>query len=257
MKKTILLLAIACFFGATILAQPANNPFPKTITVSGNAEMEVVPDEIFVNIILGEYQKRGENKTDLETIKTQFRESCRSAGIADSLVSIAFYSGQNSYNYYYWRKKRKTEFFATITYQVKFKNSGIMDALVDKLDDNATRSFSIVSVSHSKINEFKKQLKIKAVQSAKEKGNYLTEAVGEKLGETITIHEPAEWQQPIPLSNTQLRIRGMASAHSKSYDAYPGDYGVTGDEAGTGSSPDVDFKKMKLKFDVTVVFALK
>lgn len=81
-----------------------NNPFPKTITVSGSAEMEVVPDEIYVNIELREYQKKGESKKDLEVIKTQFLEACKTAGIPDSAISIASYTGYN--NYYYIKKNK-------------------------------------------------------------------------------------------------------------------------------------------------------
>ena len=66
MKKLIIIVNIF-LFAMAINAQQVqpiftNNPFPKTITVSGSAEMEVVPDEIYANITLREYQKRGENK---------------------------------------------------------------------------------------------------------------------------------------------------------------------------------------------------
>jgi uncharacterized protein YggE len=252
MKKIISMLFVVCLFQAVIAQQTqplfTNNPFPKTISVSGSAEMEIVPDEIYVNILLTEYQKRGEPKKDLETIKTQFAESCKAVGIPDSLISIAFYSGYSSGNYYYIRKKKSPDLFATITYQVKFKNSKLMDDLVEKLDDNATRNFSIVSVSHSKIKEFRRELKIKAIQAAREKGIYLTEAVGEKLGETITINEPAEWRPPVSVynnrgENTSLYFKSMGIEEEQGN--------------GNGSAIEVDFKKFKLKFEVNVVFALK
>ena len=78
---------ICCHVGDAQQSQPvfANNPYPKTISVSGSAEMEVIPDEIYVNIKLTEYQKRGETKKDIETLKTQFLESCRAANIPDSV----------------------------------------------------------------------------------------------------------------------------------------------------------------------------
>src|SRR5678815_793825 len=91
MKKLIIIANIFLFItGDAQQVQPifTNNPFPKTITVSGSAEMEIVPDEIFVNITLREYQKRGEDKKDIETIKANFLESCKTAGIPDSVISI-------------------------------------------------------------------------------------------------------------------------------------------------------------------------
>ena len=35
-----------------------SNPYPKTINVTGSAEMDIVPDEIYVQVDLREYKKR-------------------------------------------------------------------------------------------------------------------------------------------------------------------------------------------------------
>ena len=246
MKKILIILVVACLFRTAAAQTPpvfVNNPYPKTISVSGSAEMEVVPDEIYVNVELSEYQKKGDPKKDIETIKTNFLESCKAVGIPDSAISIVSYSGNN--NYYFIRKKKKnTDLFANITYQVKFKSSKLMDDLVEKLDDNATQNFLIVSVSHSRIIEFRRQLKIKAMQAAKEKGIYLTEAVGERLGEAITINEPSEWQP--------LFLDGNAVSNSNYTN-----YAVRDESAEKTATTEVDFKKIKLKFEVSVVFALK
>jgi uncharacterized protein YggE len=249
MKKNIPLLILLFVTAIAKAQQPqplfAINPYPKTISVSGSAFMEIVPDKINVNIELSEYQKKGDPKKDIESIKNQFLESCKSTGIPDSAISIVSYSGNN--NYYFIRKKKKnTDLFAAITYQVKFKNSKMMDDLVEKLDDNATQNFTIASVSHSRISEFRKQLKIKAIQAAREKGVYLTEAIGEKLGEAITINEPSEWQ-PFNIDNNAQSNNGYFN------------FTTTGnkEEEINTTTPEVDFKKMKLRFEVNIVFALK
>src|SRR4026209_1134207 len=124
MKKLIILVNVF-LFATAITAQQVqpiftNNPFPKTITVNGSAEMEIIPDEIFVNVELKEYQKRGEAKKAIETIKATFLESCRNVGIPDSAVSIVSYAGDNPF---YWRKRKKDpNLFTGISYQIKFKS---------------------------------------------------------------------------------------------------------------------------------------
>ena len=153
--KQIIIIANIIFISGVIYAQQpifTSNPFPKTITVSGSAEMEIIPDEIYFNIELKEYQKKGENKKDIETIKKFFLEASKSVGIADSAISIVSFTGDNLY----YRKKRKKDpnLFTGIVYQVKFKSSELMDKLVEKLDDEATQIFLIVSTSHSKIKEY-------------------------------------------------------------------------------------------------------
>lgn len=251
MKKLIIIAGISLVanFLTAQQGQPvfASNPFPKSITVSGSAELEIIPDEIYVNIELKEYQKKGDAKKDIESIKSEFLQSCRNAGIPDSSISIASYNGFNTY-YWFRKKKKDPNLNAGITYQVKFKNSDLMDRLVEKLDDDATQSFLIVSTSHSKIIEYRKQLKIQAVKAAKEKGSYLAEAIGEKIGETITIHEPAE-NQFNPYTNMYEHARWAVSNayYNKALDT----------DNVSPKIQEVDFKKMKLRFEVEVVFALK
>jgi uncharacterized protein len=241
MRKFIVLV-ITCIATVQVFGQTAPNPFPKTITVSGSAEMEVIPDQIFVNILLREYQKKGESKKDLETIKTEFLTACTNAGIADSLISIVSYTG---YNNYYWlhRKKKTPDMNASITYQIRFSQSKQMDELVDKLDDEATQSFDIVGTNHSKMTEFRKQLKIGAVKAAKDKAIYLTEAIGEKLGPAITVNEP----------NDQIRQNNMANATLTNVQMRYEYKDVSG---GSGKTFEIDFKKIKLRFEVEVIFAL-
>lgn len=219
----------------------AVNPYPKTITVTGSAEMEVVPDEIYVQIDLKEYEKKGQGKIDLEKIKADFLKKVRSIGIPDSNVTIASYDG---YTDYYWirrKKQKKDEMYASIAYQIKFTSSAKIDELVNLLDDEATNNFQVVKTSHSKMNEYRKQLKINAVKAAKEKASYLAAAVDETVGTAVSISEmPESVFQPY-----QYKFGAQANLFSN-----------TAMDGGAASGG-VDFKKIKLRFEVNAVFALK
>jgi uncharacterized protein YggE len=226
---------------ATSFAQNQINPYPKTITVTGSAEMEIIPDEIYVQVDLKEYEKKGQGKINIENIKRNFLDNVKAIGIPDSLVSIAAYDGFGG-NPWLRKKNKKNELLATISYQIKIKTSKQLDDLVDKLDDEATTNFYIQRTSHSKLTELRKQLKIQAIKAAKEKAQYLTEAINEKAGEAVTINEPTEYYQPYyntMRSNVMMKEQAMA-----------------GDMAAANGNP-VDFRKMKLRYDVTVVFAVK
>lgn len=234
MKKLLITFA----FGLLTLGgfSQMANPFPKTINVTGSSEMEIVPDEIYAVIVLKEYEKRGTGKIDLEKIKSAFLANAKSIGLPDSAITIAQYEGTN---YEWWRKKKKNdELMASISYQIKFSNSKKMDELVEKLDDDATQSFQIVRVSHSKIQEYRKQLKIQAIKAAKEKGAYLAAAIDEKLGEAVTISEPGE---ALTFDYRNVMANNMV------YKA------ENAEDNGAG----VDFKKIKLRYEMSVVFALK
>ena len=117
-----------------------------------------------------------------------------------------------------------------------------VDLLVDKLDDNATQNFFIQRTSYSKLDELKRNLKIQAVQAAKEKANYLASAINESVGVAVTINEPNEFYQPYynTMANRSMTMKNAVMDQE--------------------SAPDLqqaDFKKLKIRYDVTVVFALK
>jgi uncharacterized protein YggE len=230
---TLLLFLIT----TTSYAQAVTNPYPKTITVTGSAEMEVTPNEIYVQVDLKEYEKKGGVKVSIDKIKADFLTAAKSIGIADTAITITQYDGFNG-NPWLRKKAKKDELYASITYNVKIKDSKQLDDLVSKLDDNATQNFFIQRTSHSQLADFRKKLKIEAVKAAKEKAQYLASAVDEKIGVAVTINEPTEYYVPyynMRVSNSMLKTESAPVANDV-------------------AAP--DFKKIKLKYDVTVVFAL-
>jgi uncharacterized protein len=237
--KRFLILAMTVLVATIGRTQNVVNPFPKTIAVTGSAEMEIVPDEIYVMVDLKEYEKKGQGKVSIDKIRQDFLTAVRSLGLPDSAVSVAAYDGYIG-NPWLRKKNKKDELYASLTYQVKLRSASQVDQLVDKLDDNATSNFYIARTSHSKLDEFRKQLKIQAVKAAKEKAGYLAEAINEQVGVAVTINEPNEYFQP---------YYGLASNRMMKAEAVQLDQ--------SAGQPQADFKKMKLKYDVTVVFALK
>ena len=61
MKKLFISFAVI-LFSTSGFAQAQINPYPKTITVAGSAEMEIIPDEIYVQVDLKEYDKKAREK---------------------------------------------------------------------------------------------------------------------------------------------------------------------------------------------------
>jgi uncharacterized protein len=240
MKK--LLIALCTLISLSAFSQQ-DNKIQRTINVNGTAEMEIVPDEIYVQVELREYDKKGTGKIDIGTIKNNFLKAAKSIGLTETDLSVQGYSGWDG-NYWLYKKNKKQnpDMKAGITYWVKVNSTAKMDELVNKMDDEATQNFFIAKVSHSKLQEFKKQLKVEAIKAAKEKAVYLAAAIGENVGEAITINEPNEvGYYPTPVYRTANVMMEQKMA------------GVGAD----ASAMNVDFKKLKLQFDVNVVFALK
>ena len=248
MEKVITFFVAVCVFNladAQILpaTQPGCYPFPKTISVTGSAEMDIIPDEINVQVDLIEYKKKGEEKIELSKIQSEFLANCKALGIPDSNISVASYNGFNPA--IIWRKRKKDpELMSSITYQIRFRNTKLMDELINRLDDEATTNFFITRTSHSKISEYRKQLKILAVKSAKEKAFYLAESVNEQLGQAITIVEPVESVSSDVVSG---KLKGYSNSSMKENKI----------SAFEDEDSGIDYKKIKLRFEVKVLYSLK
>lgn len=235
--KQIVIASLALFIAFGAMARQ-NNPYPRTIQVAGSAETDIIPDEIYVVVTLKEYEKKGTGKIALEKIKSDFLGYCKAIGLPDSVVSIASYEGYNSYPW--WRKRRgKDELYASISYQVKFSNSRKMDELVEKLDEDATQNFAISKVWHSKMAEYRMKLKIEATKAARNKAGYMAEAIGEKIGEAVSIIEPEEVTVP------------------RFYEMSQSNVAFARDSMSGPKEEAVNFKNIRLRYEVKAVFALR
>lgn len=234
------------FVTVTGFSQIETTPKVRTITVTGSAELEIVPDEIYIEVQLKEYEKQGSHvKVSIDKIKRNFLAGVQSAGIPDSLVTVASYTGYSEN--YWWRRHKKDEesdMFATITYQLKLKSTRQMDDLVNTLDDDATENFYITKTNNSRATEIRKQLKIDAIKAAKDKALYLTGAIDEKLGHAITITETDNSFVPYYFRSV------VSNSMSNSVNTASGGGGNNDNSSAPG------FNKIKYRFEVTVIFEL-
>ena len=98
--KTVYFLMLSSILALTGFAQ-VQNPFPRTITVNGSAELEIVPDEIFVQVYLKEYDKKGGGKVTIDKIRQDFLTAVRSLGLPDTAISVSGYDANNYRAGYY------------------------------------------------------------------------------------------------------------------------------------------------------------
>ncbi len=240
MKKTILLALLTTFTWNALFAQPTNSlPIPvKKIEVTGIAEMEVVPDEIYIGITLQEYYNKQKVKIDINEISKKFLATCEMSGITKERIEVQNMSGFDNTNW--WnsrRKKEQPDLLQATTYLLKFNAPGEVDKLVNMLDDNATQNVFVSKTSSSKEKEYRKQLKIQALQNAKVKANYLLEGIGEKAGKVLFVKEVDAAQPEYPMYQMKMANTMMA-----------------GD---AGANEGINFKKIKYSFQVEAHFAIE
>ncbi len=238
LKTTFIILALS-ILGINTFAQTTPTPPRKTIAVTGTAEMEIVPDEIYVSITLQEYKENG-NKVVMETLEKLFREVVNTMKIDAKNLTI---EGSYGYRNYIPKKHKQKEFFLSKTYQLKMSELSKYNELIDRLEDEGISNVYISRTHHSKMEELKKQLKINAIKAAKEKAGYLLTAINEQLGETLEVNEQVN-NEYFPMYNNM-----RANVNMKVMGSY--------DSNGSSEEPAIEMKTIKITCQISVVFAIK
>ncbi len=231
-----MLLAAGLFFALSTFAQQADKQPPvKKIEVNGSAEMEITPDEIYFNISLREYLK-GKNKVEISTLEKQLQKAVADAGIPKADFTIENVYGNNFE--ILKKKKDPLEFMARKQYRLKLSKLDKINEILGAVDAEGIENARIASYSSSKMEAYRKEVKIKALQAAKEKAEYMLAAIGNKTDGVIEIQEmnTDNYADARP-----LMVNYMAKA---------------ADGAGEAAS-DIDFKTIKIRAEVRAVFAIK
>ena len=230
MKKLIFTTAIALTF-LTSFSQILDTR--KKIEVTGAAEQEITPDEIFIAISLQEYMTTNKKKVSIEDLEKQLQTAVMKAGIANTDFMINNISSYQNY----WEKKKNPMFLASKQYTLKVKDLTKLNDIISAVDPKGIAYTNVESYSHSKLDTYKKDLKIKALQNAKEKANSLLNGIGEKMGGAMDIQEIYNEYTPQPMyRNNMMKTQSAEDATVM---------------------PDIDFKKIKLSYQIRAVFEIK
>jgi uncharacterized protein YggE len=230
--KTLVSLAFVALFSMSAMAQQID--LRKKINVSGTAETEVTPDIIYLSISLKEYLKdnNSKKKVDITTLETQLFNAVQKAGIPKENLMI---NNLSSYNIV-TEKKKNPDFLVSKQYRLKVTDLNKWNAIMASIDPKGISYTNIESYDYSKLEALKKELKIKALQSAKEKATYMVEALGNKLGSVLDIQEINN--ETFPQQNYRSNVMMMKSS------------------ADAEAAPEIDFKKIKLNYVVNTVFEI-
>jgi len=228
--KKLFILAVLLTFTYGAFAQTVD--MRRKIEVTGTAEQEVTPDIIYVSISLQEYMN-GKNRVTIDVLENQLEKGVKDAGIAKEDFTVNNVSAWNNT----YQKKKAPDFLASKQYLIKVTDLNKFNQILAKVDAKGIQSTNIESYDYSKINDLKNTLKLKALLSARDKASFLVNGLGDKLGSAISITENDNSSFPQP--RTMMFKSAMAA-----------------DAAGPAES-DIDFKKIKLSFQIQAVFEIK
>jgi len=233
--KKLILIGFAALLTLSSFAQSGTKNFidQNYIELTGTSKMEIVPDEIYLNIDLRE--KDTKNKESIAQLETKMFKALKKIGLdlEKQVKVLDFTSNFQSY----WLKKKdvmKSKSFQVIVHDTKTLSN--LFATLEKVDIS---NINIVKVDHSKMEEFKTQIKVKAIKNAKANAETLAEAIGQEAGRAIYIGQGYSNQLQARPRAKNMMIRGMVSMDMEE------------------AAPQLEFQKIKLEHKIMVRFELK
>jgi hypothetical protein len=183
MRKLVWIVFFFQLLGANLSAQQpsvADKPF---IEVYGTAEIEIDPDEVFVRIVLTE-RPEGKDRIIIDKLEDLLKKEIRELGIDLSNLTV-----QNATADYTKFKMLKKEVVQSRQYVLKVNSQAVLSKLFERFDKINVTDAWIERIGHTKLAQFEKEAREKAVKSAREKADYMVVAAGMKLGMPLFMTE--------------------------------------------------------------------
>jgi len=229
--KRILLLAVGVLMTASAAAQ-INETYPSYIQVNGHAEREVTPDEFYLSIVLDERDSKG--KISVETQRREMVAELKRLGVdVEKQLKVANLSSE------FFKKKSSV---AQAKYQLKLSSAAEVAKVWQALDALNISNVSIQKVTHSKLAQFKNEIRIEAIRNARENARTLAMAIDQQIGPCFYIYDSNNDVLPRYYNNAVM-VRSMAKAAD----------GIVE----TAEEEVVEFKTIKLEYNVQTKFVLE
>ena len=239
-QSTLPLIFLLSSFLTTYAQSPTwvqQDPKPY-IEVTGKAEKEVIPDEIYIAITIKE-RHEGKKKITIEDQEASLRSAIKELGIDAKNFSLSDVNSQ-----YIRVKVLKKDVINKSDYTLLVKDAAMVGKVFDKLEKLTIKTAYISKVDHSKKREFKKEMRIQAIKAAKDKAKYLLSAIDQQLGTPLVIRE-----------QNASSYRGNVYANANISQYYYSSPSVGSSESDKDAP--IQFKKIKIESAVYVKFEIK
>lgn len=184
MKKSFIVISLLVF---TLFAQAQtgeknfiDQPY---IEVTGTAEKEIVPDMIYLKIIVNETDTKG--KISIDALEKKMKQRLSDLGI-DVTKDLTVEDLSSRYIKYFLKEKDVAN---SREYVLLVHDASMAGKALKALSDENISNISILKIDHSQMAQERFDLRLEAVKVAKVKAEAMAEALGQKIGKAIYIAE--------------------------------------------------------------------
>ncbi|MDC6354541.1 MULTISPECIES: SIMPL domain-containing protein [unclassified Robiginitalea] len=232
MRKLLFLFA-GLLFTAAATGQNKNFLDQPYLETSASADTLVIPDRIYLGILLKESDTRG--RTTVEELEQQMSARLKAIGV-DTQKQLAVASLSSDFRRYFLRGQEveKDKSFELVVYDAQMAGRVLFE-----LEKLGIANVSLNRTEYSKLESLQMALKTAAVRKAREQGRMMSEALGQGLGRAIYISDSGY--------NVYPMLRGKAAGVQMS----------AMQEADAYQPVDSDFQKTRVEVSVQVKFILE
>lgn len=231
MKKMMLLLAVATMALFTASAQQSE-AFPSYVEVSGVAEKEVVPNEIYLSITINERDSKG--KISVDEQQREMLATLKKLGVKPD-EQLKMLDLTSSYF-------KRGNALARANYELKLSSATEVARVWRALDGLGISEVTVSRTTHTEIERFKAETRTEAMRIARENARALAEAIDQKIGKCFWIYDMSS-----PVRTTyavaNIKARGVME-DSLSFDEAVAEEGL-------------EFQTIKLQHRVQAKFVLE
>jgi len=255
-NKNIIIMKKVCFLFITVsllflITSCGKNNMKGTetpsIEVTGSAELEVEPDEVRLSVTIANYSDRintnfTDGKVSIEAAEKRLMDILTKAGIDKKQIVLADATTNNYWSYYIRYGRYMDNIRLEKKYEITLTDVKILNDLLSQIP-GPKEGFVNVGISELKntnMEEYRKKVKIMAMQAAKEKAGYLLESVGGSVGDPLYVLEMDE-DTPVYNNNTMM-LSNMRMKQEASFDE---------------AESNTQMKSIKLRYRIKAKFAIK
>ena len=197
---------IGLLIGLGSVADGAERPQRRTISVCGTVQTKTAPDQVVWNVSLTDMDK------NLQAVKARSDEKVKAItglrqklGLGETDLQTGLVSVNREYERDQHGNRGAFKYFVvhrniTIRQRDLRRFDEFLDTLLGSADVEVYFNFE-----SSRMTEIRVQTRLKALQAAREKARAMADALGAKLGPVVTIEEPqARGMWSNPLSNAMV-----------------------------------------------------
>jgi len=230
MKK----LVLAVFFSYSLAAYGQDNAAParRFIEVIGTASRQVTPDRIFLTITL-QNQTLNRQQVTVQQQEEQLKQLLLKNKIDPSLLTLADASADVVLS-----RRKSADYELKKEFVLQLASAEQVTRVTQELQSMHFGELAITKTEYSKIESLQKEVRIAAIKAAKDKADYLLQALGEQVDRPLEVQEiQGNIFMRAPASNTILS-NSLASIQEE-------------------DGPAISFSKIQVKFSYSVKFGIK